>query len=132
MLSVLLIPAIATAILAVMPVWRMASRINSFASLLTGAFRPLRCFATATATDLFLIDDLNIVFYLLTSFVGFTTSIFSASYIAHELETGRLTPRYLRFYHPMYQVMMVGMNLALVADNLGLMWLASSWRRSPR
>ena len=37
---------------------------------------------------------LNIVFVVLTTFVGFTTSVFSASYIAHELETGRLTPAY--------------------------------------
>jgi len=35
-----------------------------------------------------LVDDLNIVFIVLNTFVGFTTSIFSASYIAHELETG--------------------------------------------
>ena len=34
-----------------------------------------------------LIDDLNIVFIVLNTFVGFTTSIFSASYIAHELES---------------------------------------------
>ena len=61
---------------------------------------------------------------MLTTFVGFTTSVFSASYIAHELETGRLTPAYLRFYHAMYQVMMFGMNLALVANNIGLMWVA--------
>ena len=60
-----------------------------------------------------LVDDLNIVFIVLNTFVGFTTSIFSASYIAHELETGRLTPVYLRFYHAMYQTMMFGMNLAL-------------------
>ena len=50
--------------------------------------------------------------------------MFSASYIGHELETGRLTPRYLRFYHAMYQVMMFGMNLALLANNIGLMWVA--------
>jgi hydrogenase-4 component F len=72
----------------------------------------------------FLIDDLNIVFIVLNSFVGFTTSVFSATYIAHELEIGRLTPVYLRFYHAMYQVMMFGMNLALVANNIGLMWVA--------
>ena len=29
-----------------------------------------------------LVDDLNIVFIVLTTFVGFTTSVFSASYIA--------------------------------------------------
>jgi hydrogenase-4 component F len=60
----------------------------------------------------------------LNSFVGFTTSVFSASYIAHELETGRLTPAHLRFYHAMYQVLLFAMNLALVANNIGLMWVA--------
>jgi hydrogenase-4 component F len=69
------------------------------------------------------VDDLNIVFVVLNTFVGFTTSAFSASYIAHELETGRLTPTYLRFYHAMYQALIFEMNLALVANNLGLMWV---------
>ena len=61
---------------------------------------------------------------MLTTFVGFTTSVFSASYIGHELEIGRLTPTFLRFYHAMYQVLMFAMNLALVANNIGLMWVA--------
>ena len=61
---------------------------------------------------------------MLTTFVAFTTSIFSASYIGHELEIGRLTPPFVRFYHAMYQVMMFAMNLALVANNIGLMWVA--------
>ena len=63
------------------------------------------------------------MFIVLSTFVGFTTSVFSASYIAHELETGRLT-HYLRFYHAMYQVLMFGMNLALLSNNVGLMWVA--------
>src|SRR6202008_2574159 len=70
------------------------------------------------------VDDLNVVFIVLGAFVGFTTSVFSASYIGHELETGRLTPPYLRFYHAMYQVLMFAMNLALLANNIGLMWVA--------
>ena len=61
---------------------------------------------------------------MLTTFVGFTTSVFSASYIGHELEIGRLTPAFVRFYHAMYQVLMFAMNLALVANNIGLMWVA--------
>jgi hydrogenase-4 component F len=71
-----------------------------------------------------LVDDLNKVFIVLTTFVGFTTSAFSASYIGHEIEIGRLTPTYVRFYHAMYQVLMFAMNLALVANNIGLMWVA--------
>ncbi len=58
-----------------------------------------------------LIDDLNGTFVVLTTFVGFTTSVFSASYIGHELEIGRLTPPFVRFYHAMYQVLMFAMNL---------------------
>jgi hydrogenase-4 component F len=60
----------------------------------------------------------------LNTFVGFTTSVFSASYIGHELATGKLTPLYLRFYHAMYQLLIFAMNLALVANNIGLMWVA--------
>ncbi len=70
------------------------------------------------------VDDLNIVFVVLSTFVGFTTSVFSASYIGHELEIGRLTARYLRFYHAMYQILMFAMNLGLLANNIGLMWVA--------
>src|SRR4029077_21066332 len=52
------------------------------------------------------------------------TGAFSASYIEHEIETGRLTPTFLRFYHAMYQILMFAMNLALIANNIGLMWVA--------
>src|SRR5690606_13563884 len=48
----------------------------------------------------------------------------SARYSAHELAIGRLTPAYLRFYHAMYQALMCAMNLALIANNIGLMWVA--------
>ena len=47
-----------------------------------------------------------------------------ATYIAHEIETGRLTPTHLRFYHAMYQFLLFSMNLALIANNIGLMWVA--------
>jgi hydrogenase-4 component F len=60
---------------------------------------------------------------VLTTLVGFTTSIFSATYIAHEIEIGRITPAFLRFYHAMFQAMMGAMNVALVANNIGLMWV---------
>src|SRR3974377_1990574 len=55
---------------------------------------------------------------------GSTTRVFSASDIEHEIEIGRLTPTFVRFYHAMYQTLMFAMNLALVANNIGLMWVA--------
>src|SRR5207302_218995 len=71
-----------------------------------------------------LVDDLNTVFLLVGALVGFSTSVFSAGYIAHELQTRRLKARDLRFYHAMYQLLMFAMNLALVSNNIGLMWVA--------
>ncbi|HEX5518374.1 MAG TPA: hydrogenase 4 subunit F, partial [Pseudolabrys sp.] len=96
-----------------------------FASLLT-LIAALSLFTTERRApgQYLLIDDLNIVFIILNTFVGFTTSVFSASYIGHEIEIGRLTPRFVRFYHAMYQALMFAMNLALVANNIGLMWVA--------
>jgi len=119
---VLLIPAVSAAVLALLPGYIASSRLNVVFSFLT-LLAALSLFWRRPETGLLLhVDDLNIVFIVLNTFVGFTTSAFSASYIAHELETGRLTPTYLRFYHAMYQALMFEMNLALVANNLGLMW----------
>ena len=122
--GVLGMPLLAAAVLAWIANYRIAARLNAFASLATliGAtsFLAIR---PAPGTLLF-IDDLNIVFILVNAFVGFTTSVFSASYIGHEIATGRLTQTHIRFYHAMFQAMMFGMNLALVSNNIGLMWVA--------
>jgi hydrogenase-4 component F len=122
--AVLLIPVVAAALLVLLPGYVFSSRLNVIASLLTLAAAVMLLFVRPPAGPYLQIDDLNVVFIVLNTFVGFTTSVFSASYIAHELEIGRLTPVYLRFYHAMYQVMMFGMNLALVANSIGLMWVA--------
>jgi len=117
-------PLLGAAVLAMISAYRLSARLNVVVSGIAFA-AALELFVRRPAPGLFLmVDDLNVVFIVLSSFVGFTTSLFSASYINHELETGRLTPTYLRFYHAMYQVMMFGMNLALVSNNIGLMWVA--------
>jgi hydrogenase-4 component F len=122
--AVLVIPVVAAAILALLPGYVVTSRLNVLASLLTLLAALSLFFSDRPEPGKYLfVDDLNIVFIVLSTFVGFTTSVFSASYIAHELDTGRLTPAYLRFYHAMYQLMMAGMNLALTSNNIGLMWV---------
>ncbi|HTM62569.1 MAG TPA: hydrogenase 4 subunit F, partial [Burkholderiales bacterium] len=122
--AVLLIPALGAALLALLPDDRTSARLNAAASGLTFACALVLLGARPAPGSFLIVDDLNVVFIVLSTFVGFTTSIFSGSYIAHELETGRLTPAYLRFYHAMYQVLMFGMNLALLSNNVGLMWVA--------
>ena len=121
---ILLVPLISAAILACIADYRLSARLNMLGSLVALGFALLLFGARQPPGPYLMVDDLNIVFIVLNNFVGFTAACFSASYIGHELETGRLTPGYLRFYHAMYQLMMFGMNLALVANNIGLMWVA--------
>jgi hydrogenase-4 component F len=120
----LLVPALAAALLAVLPGYRATARLNVVATTLTLICALSLFFSRPEPGSYILVDDLNGTFIVLTAFVGFTTSIFSASYIGHELETGRLTPAFVRFYHAMYQVLMFAMNLALLANNIGVMWVA--------
>jgi hydrogenase-4 component F len=121
---VLAIPAAAAALLALLHHSPASARLNAAACAATLAAAVALLSERPAPGDFLLVDDVNVVFILLNAFVGFTTSLFSASYIGHELEIGRLTPPYLRFYHAMYQVLMFGMNLALLANNIGLMWVA--------
>ncbi len=121
---VLAVPAVTAALLALLPGYRVSAQLNVLSAFLTLLAALSLFISKPEPGHYFLVDDLNIVFVVLNSFVGFTTSVFSASYIAHELETGRLTPVHLRFYHAMYQVLLFAMNLAVLANNIGLMWVA--------
>jgi hydrogenase-4 component F len=122
--AVLLIPALAAGVLALVPAYRLSAALNVAASAATLAAAASLVFVRPAGGLYLRVDDLSVVFIVLSAFVGLTTSVFSASYIAHEVEIGRLTPARLRFYHAMYQVLLFAMNLALVANNIGLMWVA--------
>jgi hydrogenase-4 component F len=121
---ILAIPAAAAVLFELLPSYRLAARANVLASGLTLAASLAPFFARPATTMLLLIDDFNIYLVALTAFVAFTTSLFSARYVLHEVEIGRLLPRYLRFYHAMYQAFCFTMLLALTANNLGIMWVA--------
>ena len=103
-----------------LPGYRASARLNMLAALLSFLTALSLLFVRPRAGPYLHVDDLNNVFIVLTTFVGFTTSVFSASYIDHEIEIGRLTPTFVRFYHAMYQVLMFAMNLALVANNINI------------
>ncbi|HTS53458.1 MAG TPA: hydrogenase 4 subunit F [Burkholderiales bacterium] len=122
--AILVIPACSAALLALLPDDRLTARLNSLAALLTFLASTALFLVRPEAGPFIIVDDVNVVFIVLTTFVSFTTSVFSGSYISHELENGHLTPIYLRFYHGMYQTLMFAMNLALLANNVGLMWVA--------
>jgi hydrogenase-4 component F len=66
------------------------------------------------------IDALNLPFVLLASFVALTTSIFSAATLAAEgFDHWRI-----RAYHGAFQVFLGAQYLALLSDNLGVLWVA--------
>lgn len=121
--GILIIPAVAVVLLALIPGYRLGAFVNMLAAGLTFMAGASLLFHPGFRSDILIIDDFNIYLVTLTTFVAFTTSIFSASYIGHELEIGRLTPTFLRFYHALYQAMIGAMNVALVANNVGLLWV---------
>ena len=72
----------------------------------------------------FFVDSFNVFLVALTAFVGFTTSLFSRPYMRIEQEHGKLSPGRLRLYHAMYQLFNFTMLLALLTNNLGILWVA--------
>jgi hydrogenase-4 component F len=72
----------------------------------------------------FFIDPLNVFLVTLTAFVGFTTAVFSRPYMRTERDHGKMTPPRLRLYHSMYQLFSFTMLLALMTNNMGILWVA--------
>lgn len=122
-LAVVGIPLIAAFVLALIPNYRVTAVGNMLASFLTFGAGLSLLVQPRVLGDYVIVDELNIFFIILNTLVGFTTAAFSASYIGHEIATGRLTPLFVRFYHAMFQGMMGAMNLALIANNIGLLWV---------
>jgi len=72
----------------------------------------------------FLVDPFNVFLVTLTAFVGWTTAMFSRPYMRIEHDHGRLSRRRLRLYHSMYQLFNFTMLLALLTNNMGILWVA--------
>lgn len=72
----------------------------------------------------FFIDPFNVFLVALTAFVSLTTSLFSRPYMRIEEHHGRLTRGRLRLYHSMFQLFMFTMLLALLTNNMGILWVA--------
>ncbi|MBN2701446.1 MAG: hydrogenase 4 subunit F [Methylothermaceae bacterium] len=108
----------------------MAARINNLLSTATFVVSLILAAAvlrmgTFLSTDRWwMVDSFSVYLIVLTALVGLTTGIFSAPYMEHEREIGRLTHRRLRLYYAMYQAFMLAMYLILVTNNMGILWVA--------
>ena len=130
LLLVLGVPLVGALVLAVVGARRYAPEVNvlmSLGTLLAAALLVLRVIHHGPMLvwrEQFFIDPFNVFLVALTAFVGFTTALFSRPYMRIEEHKGRLNPPRLRLYHSMYQLFMGAMLLALLTNNMGLLWVA--------
>ena len=127
---VLSIPLAGALLLAFFGARRYVAQLNifvSFATLVAAAWLVVRVAHHGpflAGHEQFFVDSFNVFLVALTAFVGFTTAIFSRSYMHVEQLHGRVGPRRMRLYHSMYQLFMAAMLLALLTNNMGLLWVA--------
>ena len=72
----------------------------------------------------FFVDSLNVFLVTLTAFVAFTTALFARPYMRIERDHGKMTPPRMRLFHSMYQMFTFTMLLALLTNNMGMLWVA--------
>jgi hydrogenase-4 component F len=129
-LAVLGFPLAGAALLALIGERRAAPAVNVAVSLCTFAAAVVltaRVIVDGPMLVLdrqFFVDPFNVFLVALTAFVGLTTAIFSRPYMRIEQEHGKLTAGRLRLYHSMYQLFNFTMLVALLTNNMGILWVA--------
>jgi len=124
------IPLLGSLVLAWLGARRWAPEVNvafSGATFLAGAALTRRVLIEGPmlrGQEQFFVDSFNVFLVVLTTFVGCTTAVFSRPYMRVEEHHGRVNRGRLRLYHSMYQLFMFTMLLALLANNLGVLWVA--------
>ena len=130
LLLVFAIPLLAGGCLALVGHRHFAAELNVGFSFLTLAAAMLLAAQTVAhgpafaLGKLFFVDPLNVFLVALTAFVGWTTSIFSRPYMRIERDRGKMTGPRMRLYHSMYQLFIFAMLLALLTNNMGILWVA--------
>ncbi|MDR3096829.1 MAG: hydrogenase 4 subunit F [Paraburkholderia sp.] len=128
--AVLGLPLVASASLALAGARRLAPDLNAAFSLLTLAAalwlaqQTLAHGAAFAFGRAFYVDPFNVFLAALTAFVGWTTALFSKPYMRVERERGRMSANRMRLYHAMYQLFVFAMLLALLTNNMGVLWVA--------
>jgi hydrogenase-4 component F len=130
LLVVLAIPLFGCVFLGIFGARAWAAEANvgiSLFTLIASALLTLRVMSEGSllaGREQFFVDPFNVFLVALTAFVGWTTSMFSRPYMRIEEKHGRLNRVRLRLYHSMFQLFMFTMLLALLTNNLGLLWVA--------
>ena len=127
---VLGVPLLGGLLLALVGHRRWAPELNaamSFATFGAGGLLTAKVIADGPMVILeeqFFVDPFNVFLVSLTTFVGFTTALFSRPYMRIEEHHGRVNSARLRLYHSMYQLFSFTMVLCLLSNNVGILWVA--------
>lgn len=130
LLILLAVSLISAIILAFVGDRKFAPEINILGSAVTflaGAGLAIQVYAQGpmiAGGKFFFVDAFNVYLTVLTSFVSLTTAIFSRRYMRREREHGRIGHKRMRFYHAMFQLFIFAMLLALLTNNVGVLWIA--------
>jgi hydrogenase-4 component F len=128
--AILIFPILGGALLAVWGHRSWAPELNSLVSFCTLsaavllAFKVLLHGPMTALSEQFFVDSFNVFLIVLTAFVAFTTTLFSRPYMRNEEALSGLSSYQLRLYHSMYQIFCFTMLLALLTNNLGILWVA--------
>jgi len=130
LLILLIVPLVASLVLAIIGDRKFAPEVNilgSAATFAAGVMLALEVYDNGpmlAGRNFFFVDAFNVYLAVLTAFVSMTTSIFSRRYMRRELEHGTLGHRRIRFYHAMFQLFIFAMLLCLLTNNVGVLWIA--------
>lgn len=70
------------------------------------------------------VDALSALMIILIGAVGWITTTYSVAYLRTELDAGTTTPQRARLYGALMPLTIAAMLVVVVADNLGLLWVA--------
>jgi hydrogenase-4 component F len=80
--------------------------------------KPIVMFSTLYA------DALSVFFIFTVSVVSFAASLYSQSYIAHDLSRRIISKRKAKLYYVLFNLFIFSMLLVTAVNNLGIMWVA--------
>lgn len=102
----------------------IAASLASFAISVALAFRVYADGPITSADQWFFVDAFNVYLVVLTTLVSTTTAMFSRNYMRFERSHGKVGRRGMRFYHAMFQLFIFAMLLALLTNNVGVLWIS--------
>ena len=102
----------------------IAANLLTFTCALMLAWQVNKQGTVTFGNEWFYVDYLSSFLIVITTFIGLTTAIFSATFLLNEQRAHKLTRKNIRFYYSLYQFFFFAALLILVTNNLGILWVA--------